>query len=499
MNIHIYNEEPVFSLGVVSYYDENIVELVHNITGGDEEKISEIILQESPKYEKGEPVEFFFTKNDQIFSIIVVFLEEQKIGFEPYRRAASDFVKYAESCKKNDFVIALSPEAGKNFFIEKSSALFEGALLSTYKYDKYKSNKKTNTLEELYFYSPDKGLKGEVEKGFSRVRKICEKVFIARDLVNTPANDLIPLDLAEAAKDAAENWGFEIEVIEESQIYELGMGAYLSVSRASVHEPYLIVMKYNGDLENPDKKVGLVGKGLTYDTGGLSLKPSKSMDTMKLDMGGAAAVIAVLSAAAELKLKANIVGVVAACENALSGDAYRPGDIVKTMSGKTIEVINTDAEGRLTLADALHFVINNEKVDCVIDIATLTGAAIVGLGAKIIALLGNDDTLCSILEDASAATGEKICRLPLEEDYKELLKTEFADIKNVGNREGGAITAGLFLQEFVGDTPWAHLDIAGPVWDDKIFYYNSPGATGSSVRLLLHSIEAVQKSLTKKN
>ncbi len=316
---------------------------------------------------------------------------------------------------------------------------------------------------------------------------VADGIILARDLVNEPANILYPESLAKIALEIGKESGFEVEIFDEKQIEELGMKAFLEVAKGSVHKPRLIVMRYMGN-KNSDEKVGLVGKGLTFDTGGYSLKPSTAMDTMKSDMGGAAAVIGTMKALAENKVEKNVVAVVAACENAISGGSYKPGDIIGSMAGKTIEVLNTDAEGRLTLVDAVTYIIEKEKVDKVVDVATLTGAVLIALGTEITGVLSNDDSFYDELLLASKRTGEKFWRLPNDKAYKKLYKGDFADLKNIGGRNGGTITAGMFIEEFVQDKPWLHLDIAGTAWTDSGNDVTPKGGTGAPVATLYELI-----------
>ncbi|MCB5286663.1 MAG: leucyl aminopeptidase, partial [Candidatus Cloacimonetes bacterium] len=260
----------------------------------------------------------------------------------------------------------------------------------------------------------------------------------------------------------------------------------------SASEPKLIIMRYNGNPDKKSKLTALIGKGLTFDTGGYSLKPTNSMLNMKSDMGGAAAVIGAFSAIATLKLKVNVIGVIAAAENMISSTAYRPGDILTSMSGKTIEVDNTDAEGRLTLVDAVHYAIEKEKADRILDIATLTGAAVAALGKDYSAVLGNDDAWLTKLSDASKLSGERLWRMPLHEPYLELIKSEVADLKNSGGSLAGCITAALFIREFVQNKPWIHIDIAGSSMRDKVNGIDSLGATGVGVRLLVNLMRSME-------
>ncbi|MGV2643309.1 leucyl aminopeptidase, partial [Clostridium perfringens] len=280
-------------------------------------------------------------------------------------------------------------------------------------------------------------------------------------------NNMYPETLAKEVKNIGSKYGFEVEVFDENQIEELKMESFLSVGKGSDNLPRLIVMRYFGDKDNMDQRLALVGKGLTYDSGGYSLKTNAGMVTMKADMGGAASVIGAISAIAKRNLKINVIAVVAACENLISGHAYKPGDIIGSMAGKTIEILNTDAEGRLTLIDAVTYAIEKEKASEIIDVATLTGAAVVSLGEDVTAVITNKDEFYGELREASYEAGEKVWQMPSFEDYGKLIKSNIADLKNIGGKYAGTITAGLFIGEFVQNKPWLHLDIAGPAFSEK--------------------------------
>ncbi|HNX37322.1 MAG TPA: leucyl aminopeptidase [Candidatus Cloacimonadota bacterium] len=362
-------------------------------------------------------------------------------------------------------------------------ALAEAALLTGYVFDKYLSEDSFSPIETIHFVLNTKNTR-HINKGILEGRIYAESTIVARDLVNEPANVIYPESLADAAKKAALQYGFSIDIHSVDKLRRIKMDAFLAVARGSKHEPKLIIMRYHGNTDHNSETIGLIGKGLTYDSGGYCIKTPQGMVNMKSDMGGAAAVIGTMAAVASLKLRVNVVAVVAACENMISGDAYRPGDIVRTMNGKTIEVINTDAEGRLTLVDAIHYAIDRENVDRVVDIATLTGAAVAALGNQFSAVLTNDEAWLAQLKAAAEFTGENIWQMPAHDDYKDMLKSEIADLKNVGGPLAGCITAGLFIREFVGDKPWIHIDIAGTAGKDKETGIYSYGATGVGVRLL---------------
>ncbi|MCB5233753.1 MAG: leucyl aminopeptidase [Candidatus Cloacimonetes bacterium] len=367
----------------------------------------------------------------------------------------------------------------------------ETALLTSYKFVKYLSDYKHHEPENvhlIYFAKTNRYL----NRGILEGRIYADSTILARDLVNEPANVISPEALAEQAKKVALEYGLSIDVFNADRIRRLKMEAFLAVGRGSKNEPKLIIMRYTG---NPDKKnslTALVGKGLTFDSGGYSLKPGNSMTSMKSDMSGAAAVIGTMAAISSLKLKVNVVAIIAAAENMIGSDAYRPGDILTSMSGKTIEIHNTDAEGRLTLIDAVHFAIEKEKADRILDIATLTGAAVAALGKDFTAVLANDDKWYDRLHAASELSGERIWRMPLHEPYNELLKCETADLKNIGGPLAGCITAGLFIHQFVQGKPWIHMDIAGTSFSEKPMGTDGPGATGVGVRTLTNMFRTME-------
>lgn len=371
---------------------------------------------------------------------------------------------------------------------DAACAIAEGFLQSKYAFEKYLTKKKTKpSLKEVYLDASD-AKEEEVLAGIKEAEILVEAIFLARDLVNERAINMYPEVLSQAAKDNLEKLGVQVEIFGQKEIEALNMEAFLAVAEGSDKEPQFIVMTYQGDKDS-DEKIALVGKGLTYDSGGYSIKPSTSMDTMFSDMAGSATVIATMKAIAKAGLKKNVVGIVAACENLISGKAYKPGDIIGSMSGKTIEILNTDAEGRLTLADALWYASKEVKADRIIDLATLTGACVVALGNTTTGAISNDDKLMKDVELAALFSGEPVWQLPSHPDYRELIKGDFADLKNTGGRGAGTITAGLFLEEFVDDTPWVHLDIAGTAYLNKANRYLPKGATGVHVKTLFYLVK----------
>lgn len=321
---------------------------------------------------------------------------------------------------------------------------------------------------------------------------ITDAVFFARDLVSAPANEMTPSILAAHAQKLAKKKNVSCRVLDQGKMKALGMNALLGVAAGSHQPPKLIILEYAGGKKGVPP-IALVGKGLTFDSGGISIKPAEKMDEMKTDMAGGAAVLAVIRAAADLKLPVNIVGLVPATENMSGGSALKPGDILKSYSGRTIEVLNTDAEGRLILADALSYA-SKYKPSAIIDIATLTGACIVALGEDVIGMLGTDDRMKKGIREAADVTGEMVWELPLWDHYHELIKSDIADYKNTAGRLGGAITGAAFLSNFAGDHPWVHLDIAGPAWTTKDKAYIPRGASGVTVRLL---VEFLRQRLEK--
>lgn len=409
----------------------------------------------------------------------------EELTAETIRKSLGKLVKESMRLKATTLEINV-PALRKYFDMEiAAKAIGEAITMATYTFDTYKSDKKPVTLNAVTLLCCSQCDVSILEAAVKEGIALGEGNLIARALVNEPANILTPAELAKRAEKTGEDYGFEVKVYNKEEIISLGMEAYMAVAKGSANEPKLIVMRHMGDSENPEEIFGLVGKGLTFDTGGYCIKPGQSMANMKTDMGGAAAVIGAMGTIAKMKLKKNVVAVVAACENMISGEAYRPGDIIGSMAGKTIEVLNTDAEGRLTLVDAVTYIIRNEKVSRVVDIATLTGAVVTALGSAAIGVVTNDDNFYNGLEKASKEVAEKVWKLPSFDEYKEQIKGEVADLKNIGGPRAGTITAGLFIGEFVENKPWLHLDIAGTCAGEKTpTEYHSSGATGSGARLL---------------
>jgi leucyl aminopeptidase len=418
--------------------------------------------------------------NSPVRKIILVGLgKADGLKLDSLRRAAAAIARLArkEKCK----TVGISLPIWNHDPAITAQAIAEGVELALFQDTRFKSEtEETFQIEQVELL----GLAGQ-GAALEQAHKICSGVFLARELVAAPANVVTPITLAETAQALAQDYGLAIEILERADCEQLGMGAFLGVAQASDLPPKFIHLTYRPS-GTPRRKLAIIGKGLTFDSGGLNIKGVGSgIEMMKTDMGGSAATFGAAKAIAQLQPDVEVHFIVAATENMISGHAIHPGDVLTASNGKTIEINNTDAEGRLTLADALVF---TEKlgVDAIVDLATLTGACVVALGDDIAGLWSPDDAVAGQLTAAAERSGEKLWRMPMEEKYFEGLKSPIADMKNTGPRPGGAITAALFLKQFVKETPWAHLDVAGPVWADKENGYNGAGATGYGVRTLVN-------------
>ncbi|NLJ78593.1 MAG: leucyl aminopeptidase [Tissierellia bacterium] len=377
------------------------------------------------------------------------------------------------------------PEWGDIPYLDAFKSMIEGLLQSEYSFEKYIAEKKVIPSIENVYIDVTQDQREESSIAIEEVESIMEGIFLARDLVNEPAINMTPKKLSQMAVEELDGLGVDVKVYGREKIEELGMEAYLAVSRGSAQEPQFIVMQYEGNPDS-DEMLALVGKGLTFDSGGYCIKPPKGMDTMHSDMAGAASVIGAMKSIAKSKVRRNVTCIIAACENMISGAAYKPGDIIGSMSGKTIEVLNTDAEGRLTLADALWYATDTLKADKVVDIATLTGACVIALGNINTGAITNNPSLMDEVRKAGELADEPVWELPNNDEYMEDIKGSFADLNNIGRDGAGTITAGLFLGEFVGDTPWVHLDIAGTSYLKEASGYLPKGATGVPVKTLYY-------------
>jgi leucyl aminopeptidase len=372
---------------------------------------------------------------------------------------------------------------------EAAQALVEGLLLGSYRFDRYKTKPAdAQALETVVVLGSARWDARAVRAALNRGQVLSESTMWARDLVNTPARDMTPADLAEAARAMADQVGLEVTIWDEKELEAGGFGGILGVGQGSVNPPRLIELAYRGAAAS-QRPIALTGKGISFDSGGLSIKTSEGMEWMKGDMGGAASILGAMRSIALLKPKVNVIAAIPSAENMPSGAATRPGDVLRHRGGKTSEVLNTDAEGRLVLADALAYLAEKDP-RAIVDTATLTGACMVALGDQVWGVFSNDGGLARDLVAAGDASGEPGWELPLHEPYRKLIDSQIADVKNLGKRYGGAITAALFLAEFVGDTPWAHMDIAGPAFASKRGDYTPKGGTGVPVRTLVRYVLA---------
>jgi leucyl aminopeptidase len=419
--------------------------------------------------------------------------EENKVTLEKLRRIYASLAKFCQRGKIQKINLALPIISSLNE-AELIRGISEGLLLVNYTFEKLK---KDSIKDESATLLKKVALIGGSKKGLVEAQKavkLCDAVNYARDLVNGNADDVTPQALVEEAKNLAKSYSHvKVTIFDKKRIEKEKLGLLLAVNRGSTRDPAFIILEYKG---NPRSKehTALIGKGITYDTGGLNLKPTGSMETMKCDMSGAAAVLGTIRAAAELNLKVNITGVIPSTENSIGSKSYKPGDVYVSYSGKTVEIANTDAEGRLVLADALAYTAKNLKPSKIIDLATLTGAVVVCLGDEAIGLMSNHDALAEALIKAGNATFERVWRLPLFEEYKKQIKSDIADIKNSGGRQAGTITAALFLEAFVENIPWAHLDIAGTAYLMETKRYQPKHGTGVGVRLLIEYLEQLAQT-----
>jgi len=462
---------------------EDAGELTGDLTNLDEKlagSVKELIAEEEFKGKQGSSTVARVGTGSSVRKVILVGLgKKEDLKLETLRRAAAAAARLAkkQKCK----TLGISLPVWNNDAAQTAQAIAEGVELALYQDNRFKSepDDKGQQVEQVDLLEL-----GGQEAAITRAHQICSGVILARQLVAAPANSVTPITMAETAVAIASEHGLQVEILEREDCEKLGMGAFLGVAQASDLPPKFIHLTYKPE-GTPKRKLAIVGKGLTFDSGGLNIKGAGSgVENMKIDMGGAAATLGAAKVIGQLRPDVEVHFISAVTENMISGHAMHPGDILQASNGKTIEVNNTDAEGRLTLADALVF---TEKlgVDAIVDLATLTGACVVALGDDIAGLFSPNDALASQLEKASEIAGEKIWRLPMEEKYFEGLKSGIADFKNTGPRAGGSITAALFLKQFVKETPWAHLDVAGPVWADKENGYNGSGATGFGVRTLV--------------
>ncbi|MFT6332507.1 MAG: leucyl aminopeptidase [Lentimonas sp.] len=427
---------------------------------------------------KGKMGEINMLAFDENLLILAGTGDEKDFNSAAAQKIGGTISSFLNSNKMKNVVISL--DAGE----EIATNLAMGILLKSYRFNKYFSDKKEGkeiTLESVNIVCREAV---KAKKKFAELEIVAENVFLTRDLVSEPSNELNPESYADLCKSIKVE-GLEVEVLGEKEMTKLGMGSLLAVGQGSDRESKMVIFKYLGAKNKKAAPIAFVGKGVTFDTGGISIKPSNNMEDMKTDMGGSAVVVGLMKLLAQRKAKVNVVGVVGLVENMPSGGAQRPGDVVTSMSGQTIEVINTDAEGRMVLADALHYTNTKFKPEIIVDLATLTGAIIVALADVSAGLFSNDDKLSQQIDEAGKKTGETVWRLPIGAPYDAMINSDIADMKNVGaGRGAGSTTAAQFLHRFIGKTKWAHLDIAGVAWKGKGDATAVKGATGYGVRLL---------------
>tara|TARA_Y100000996_G_scaffold280939_1_gene221689 strand:- start:489 stop:1964 length:1476 start_codon:yes stop_codon:yes gene_type:complete len=412
--------------------------------------------------------------------------KKAKLNYEKIRTVTGDLVRYINKMKIKDASIVIPGEGISTLeFNDTVDAVSQGFLLGSYKYDKYKSTKAINTLGELNLVNTSSS---KFDHDFATVINECESINLVRDLINEPPNYMNPPKLEEISKSISKDSEIKLSVLNVKEMEELGMEVILGVGKGSIHDPKMIILNYEGDKSNPENNIAVIGKGITFDSGGLNLKPGMSMRTMKTDMSGSAVVLGVMNAVAHQKPKKNVMGILAVAENMPGGKAQRPGDVVKAMNGKTIEIGNTDAEGRLVLSDALSYAVD-KGIKKIIDIATLTGAISIALGNEYTGLFGNDQEFINEFKNSAKQTGEKFWQLPVDQNYSKQYKDSIADIENIGGSAAGSITGAMIIGEFAGDTSWIHLDIASTITSPKDKGYNPKGPTAISVRTILNLLK----------
>ena len=419
--------------------------------------------------------------------LVLVGLGKKKdVTLDSLRQALGHGVKRVRQAKVEAFAVVVPTVTPKGSnLVEVAQVMVEGAILGNYQFTTYRSEKgSSKDVSAMTILAPQKSQLRQLTEGIRRGVATAEATVLVRDLCNHPSNVMTPSRIANEAKAVAKEPGVSLKILEQKDMEQLGMGALLGVARGSHEPPKFIILEYNGTKKKDERPVVLVGKTITFDTGGISLKPAENMEHMKADMTGGAEVLASMRATARLKLPLRLISILPVAENMPGGRAMKPGDIVKTLSGKTVEVQNTDAEGRLILSDGLAYA-QRYKPAALIDIATLTGACVVALGQFAIGMFGTDGKLKDAVRKAGLRAGERVWEMPLWDEYFEQLKSDVADMRNIGGRGGGMITAALFLSKFVGDCPWVHLDIASTDWSERERAYLPKGPTGIGTRLLI--------------
>ncbi len=474
--VYLISEEDAVDLGRIDFEDDVDKAVQQTIKDGD--------------FTGAKDTVFILKRDDMPKRLILSGLGAQAEAQEEHiRRAACNVVKKLQELKVTSMTV-LAPEIHNVKGQEIVRAIIEGAILGDYEFSKYKTEKKTNIQSLTLIYTKQDHL----ERVVGEIKAICENVLAIRNLVNENSDAKTPEILAKLAVDMAKKTKLNVHVLDEKELRKLGMHLILAVSQGSRYPPKMIILEYNGNKKDK-KRYALVGKGITFDSGGLNLKTGQSgIETMKMDMAGAATVLGVMKTLALLKVKRNVVGVIPCCENMISATATKPGAIIQSYAGKTVEIVNTDAEGRLVLADALAYTEKTFAPACIIDLATLTGAILRTFGEHVAGMMTTSPTYGAKLFAAGQRTYERVWELPLYKDYEDEMKSDFADVPNYGYLGrlapyAGSIMGAIFLRYFVEKTPWIHVDIAGTAWAEKTRYYTYHGGTGFGVRLLMDFFE----------
>jgi leucyl aminopeptidase len=467
-------------LKVYGYFKDDLDALLNDL----EKDIAQHIKPQLKEIKNG----FRFLNEKGIWYSFFKLDDKHKATEESFRKYGANIAKEAEAVSAKN-IAAVMPAAEKVTADEAAGALTEGIVLGMYNYDELKTSDKNNTfaLNSVSIYNCNRAKISQ--KAIDHAKLISEATNEARRLADAPSNMMTPTIFTHIVTGKSKKEGVRVKVLDKPVLERMGWGAFLGVARGSYEPPKVVILEYNGN--RGKKKHVIVGKGITFDSGGISIKPSSGMEEMKFDMAGAAAVAMTVILAARLDMPVNLAAVIPLTENMPGGKAQKPGDVVKTLSGKTVEIISTDAEGRLILADALYYAVKTFKPESIIDLATLTGACVVALGSEASGIMGTEDDLIDRLVKAGEQSGDRLWKLPLWDDYKDLLKSDVADIKNSGSRWAGAIQGGIFLKEFVGDANWVHVDIAGTAYLEKPKAYFKKGATGAGVRFLIRFFEGL--------
>jgi len=469
--------EGAYALAIPLRSEDNVAERLPGLEAGARNLAVRAAEAQRFEREAGGVAEAFVEDGGQVRRLLLVGLGAQRDDPALYEKAGGALTARLLTSGETKLVVDLT---GTDLRADEAARLAFGAAARSWRYDQYRTKlnrKQKPTLEEVVIV-------GAADSEWGSKAALLEGLDLTRALVTEPANIVYPESFVERARAAMDGLGVEFEVLDEKQMAALGMGALLGVGQGSVRPPRLLAMRWNGG-KTGAAPVVFIGKGITFDTGGISIKPALGMESMKWDMGGAGAVTGLMKAVATRKAKVNVVAVCALAENMPDGNAQRPGDVVTSMSGQTIEVINTDAEGRLVLADAMTWAQRQYKPEVMVDLATLTGAMVISLGHEYAGMFANDDALAGKLEAAGKASGDKLWRMPMNDEYNKIMDSQIADMKNSASREGGSITAACFLGRFVEEgVKWAHLDIAGMAWSDKAGSLYDKGATGYGVALL---------------